>query len=173
MKMKILLLLLFCVAGSLTARAQDLTATIQSEAQKCAKALMTNDFAGVLAYTHERVVARMGGKEAALTLLQKSVGELKAKGMGVEDTKIGTPEPPQKIGTWTIAVVPETLTFKMPTAKAHQESHLLGISVDEGKTWKFIDLGPLGEEQLFSVFPELKGKFTMPAKKPAEVEKSP
>ena len=90
-----------------------------------------------------------------------------------EETKIGTPEPPQKIGTWLVSLVPETLNLRMPGAKFQQESFLLAISADEGKSWKFIDLGPIGEEKLFSVFPELKGQFKLPVKKPPVVEKIP
>jgi hypothetical protein len=171
MKIKSLLLSLCIFLAAQCAQAQSLATVIQQEAQKCAKALMANDCPGVLAYTHDRVIALMGGKDTALGLLQKSMEEMKAKGFGVEDTKIGAPQFPQKIGTWTISLVPETITLRTPEAKAQQESYLLGISEDEGKTWKFIDLGPISEEQLFGVFPELKGQFKMPAKKPPVVEK--
>jgi hypothetical protein len=173
MKIKLLILALCWAIAPLTAQAQSLTAAIQKEAQKCAKAIMANDHTGVLTYTHERIISRMGGKEAARGLLQKGVEEMKAKGLGIEDTKIGTPQPPQKIGTWLVAVVPETLTLRMPSAKVQQESYLLGISTDEGHTWKFIDLGPITEDQLFGVLPELKGQFAMPAKKQPVVEKIP
>jgi hypothetical protein len=115
----------------------------------------------------------MGEKEAALALLKKSGDEMKIRGLAVVDARIGTPEPAQKIGTWTLSVIPEALTFRTPTAKAHQESHLLGISADEGKTWKFIDLGPLSEEQFFDLFPELKGQFKLPKKEQAVLEQNP
>jgi hypothetical protein len=169
--MKPLLLALSFMMAALPAYAQSLTAAIQTEAEKCAKVLMNNDYLGVLGYTHERVVTLMGGKETARGLLQKSMEEMKAKGLRVEDTKIGTPQAPQKIGTWIISLVPETITLRMPGARAQQESFLLGISEDEGRTWKFIDLGPISEEQLFNVFPELKGQLKLPAKKPPIVEK--
>lgn len=173
MNLKSLFLVLCGAALSLTAVAQSPTASIQAEAQKCAKALMASDYRSVLAYTHERVVAMMGGAESARGLVQKGMEEMKSKGMGIDDTKIGTPEEPRKIGTWLISLVPESLTLRVPGAKLQQESFLLGISADEGKSWKFIDLGPISEEKLFTVFPELKGQFKMPPKKQPVVEKIP
>jgi hypothetical protein len=173
MKPKLILFTMGCVVASLVALAQDLTTALQKEAQNYAKGLMANDGARVLDLTLDRVVAKMGGKQTALNLLQKSTAEMKTKGLVLEDAKVGAPLPPQKIGTWTVSVIPETLTLRTPTAKAQQESHLLGISADEGKTWKFMDLGPITEEQLFGLYPELKGQFTMPAKKQAMVEKKP
>ncbi len=172
MKFK-LLLLLSCTVLMLAAQAQLLTTAVEREAQKFAKALMGNDYEKVLAYTHDRVITVMGGREAALGLMKKSMEEMKSKGFGVEDTKIGAPQQPQQIGAWTLSLVSETLTLRMPGGKAQQESWLLGISGDGGKTWKFIDLGPLSEDQLFNVFPEFKGQFKMPAKKPAVAEKTP
>lgn len=173
MKIQSLILATCFALQSLPIFAQTQTAACQLDAEKFAKALMANDNAKVLAFTHERIVAVMGGPEGARAALQKSTDELKAKGLGIDDTKIGAPQPPQKIGTWMVCLVPETLSLRMPGAKLQQESFLLGISTDEGKTWKFIDLGPLSEEKLFTVFPELKGLFKMPAKKPPVVEKIP
>jgi hypothetical protein len=173
MKLKLAIFALVCAVGSLTVLAQDPATAAQKEAKSYAQALMANDYAQVLAYTHERVVTRMGEKEAALGLMKKSGEEMKAKGLSVVDARIGTPEPARKIGAWTICVVPAALTFRTPTTKAHQDSHLLGISADEGKTWKFIDLGPLSEEMFFVLFPELKGQFKLPKKEQAVLEQNP
>src|SRR5688572_13196971 len=68
MKLKLVLFAFVCVIGALNALAEDLSAAAQKEARNYAQALMASDYARVLAYTHERVITRMGEKEAALAL---------------------------------------------------------------------------------------------------------
>jgi len=174
MKIKLLRLLLAgCAVLPLVARGQRLTSVVEQEAAKYSRAVVANDYEKVLSYTHERVIDTMGKKDAAIERMKKSSEAMKAKGFGIEDTKVGLAQDPQKIGPWTVTVVPETLTLRMPGSKAQQESYLLAISADEGKSWKFIDLGPLSEDQLFRIFPELKAQFRMPPKRPAIQEKTP
>lgn len=172
MKIKLLLGIACCAAAPLVAPGQRLSSAVEQEAAKYSRAVVANDYEKVLSYTHERVIDTMGKKEAAIGLMKKSSEDMKARGFGIEDTKVGPALDPQKIGPWIITVVPETLTLRMPGARAQQESFLLAISADEGKTWKFIDLGPLSEDQLFRLFPELKGQFRMPPKGPAVPEKT-
>ncbi len=169
--MKSLVLALCLAIAPVVVRAQLLTDAIQKEAQKSAAALTSGDYAGVLAYTHDRVINLMGGKEAALGALRRSTEEMKTRGIAVLDVKIEIPQAPQKIGDWVISVIPMTLTMKAPVGRVTQASHLLGISADEGKTWRFIDLGPVSEEKLFGLFPELQGKFQVPPKSAPVIEK--
>ncbi len=176
MKMKTWLLPLLLICGLAipqAARAQRATDAITKEAAQYSKAVLTNDYPKVISYTQDRVIETMGGKDAAIQLLKKSSEDMKAKGFGIEDAKIGDANEPQKIGPWTVSIVAEALKLKMPGNRAIQESFLLAISGDDSKTWKFIDLGPLSEDQLFRIFPELKGKFLMPPKKPPVPEKAP
>jgi hypothetical protein len=173
MTTRLLLLPLCFFAIPLAVHAQRATDAVVEEAGKYSKAVLTNDYAKVISYTQERVIETMGGKDAAIGLLKKSSEDMKAKGFGIEDVKIGDANEPKKIGPWTVTIVAEALKLKMPGNKAIQESFLLAISGDDSKTWKFIDLGPLSDEQLFHIFPELKGKFQMPPKKPAVPEKAP
>ncbi len=176
MKIKLLLGIACCAAVPLVAHGQRLATAVEQEAAKYSRAVVANDYEKVLSYTHERVIDTMGRKEAATVRAHEKGaprGNESQRLRHIEDTKVGLAPDPQKIGPWTITVVPETLTLRMPGARAQQESFLLAISADEGKSWKFIDLGPLSEDQLFRIFPELKGQFRMPPKKPAVPEKSP
>ena len=72
MKLKTVLFALVCTAAPLVTLAEDVAAVAQREAKNYVQALIANDYTRVLAYTHERVISRMGEKEAALGLLKKA-----------------------------------------------------------------------------------------------------
>ena len=42
-------------------------------------------------------------------------------------------------GDNTFVIVPETVEIQLPKDKMEVKSYLLGISADDGKTWKFLD----------------------------------
>jgi len=139
--------------------------TIQQEAQKCAKAILTNDYDTVVKYTHKRVIDGVGGKEAMIAALKDGTEQMRSQGISIVHVKIGDPQKPQKTGEWVTVLIPETITMKVPGGKFVQESCLLGISEDQGKSWVFLDVGPVTKEQLVQIFPELDGKIQLPAKK--------
>lgn len=161
--------LLFTIA----AQADEVIATIQQEARRCAQSLLASNYTAIMDYTHERVIEKNGGKEKMQNALELGLAGMKARGMKLLDAKIGDPQPPVKVGTWLVSVVPQTVVLEVRDNKVTQGSHLFGMSSDGGKTWKFIDVGPLNEQQLYSLFPELKGKVPLPPKSEPSVEKIP
>lgn len=104
----------------------------------------------------------MGGKEAMIATLRRGASLMREEGYDFADATIGAPAAPRKIGSWLISMVPQHIVMKAPGGRLHQDSVLLGISEDQGKSWVFIDLGPISEAQLAKVFPELDGQFKLP-----------
>jgi len=168
---KIFLLSACCVLSLLSARADEVTALVQQEARRCAQSLLASNYVAILEYTHERIIEKNGGKEKMQNALELGMAGMKARGMKLLDAKIGDPQPPVKVGAWLVSVVPQTVVLEVRDNKVTQASHLFGISSDNGKTWKFIDVGPLNETQLYGLFPELKGKVPLPPKSEPSVEK--
>lgn len=156
----------------LAMRADDLTATIKREAQKCADAFVAGDYEGIVHYTHPRLIKLMGGKEAMIATLKEGVAEMQASGAGIISATAGTPQAPKKIGTWIASIVPEHLVMKVQGGKLIRDSYLLGISEDGGRTWVFVDIGQTSKEQFAQVFPELDGKITLPEPKKGVFEES-
>ena len=174
MKTKVMKHLLFSfllIASPAIASAAGLTATIKQEAQSCADALLTSDYAAVVKYTHPRIVSLMGGKDAVITILQRGATQMEAQGIQFEKATMDTPTEPQKFGTWLTSIIPQHIVMKVPGGHLHQDSTLLGISEDEGATWVFLDLGPISSAQFAQVFPELDGKVTLPEKREPVLQK--
>lgn len=156
-----------------TAHADDTTAIVQQEARRCAQSLLANNYTAIFEYTHERVIEKAGGKQKMMSALELGIAGMKARDMKLLDAKIGDAQPPKKVGTWLVSIIPQTIILQVREKKITQASHLIGISSDGGKTWKFIDAGPLTEERLYGLFPELKDQVALPPKSEPVVEKMP
>jgi hypothetical protein len=162
--MKALLAAILFSVAALHAAAQDLTIKIRAEAERCAKALLDADYKTVAALTHKRAIDLMGGEQAMIETVKKGMAQMRADNFVFERAIIGAPSNPKPVGGWLVSTVPQEIVIKIPTGRLHQDGHLLGISEDDGKTWVFIDLGPITPELFAKVFPELKDKVSLPAK---------
>jgi hypothetical protein len=165
------LLVSILLAVSPAAFGQDTVSTVQQEARKCVKALLTGKFEEFVAYTHSRVVTASGGKDAMVTTMKRGTEEMRAQGSSIEDAKIGQPDKPQKIGDWLVSLIPEHIRMKVTGGHLDQDSYLLGISEDDGKHWTFVDVGPMTKESFELAFPELAGKISLPEKRESVFKK--
>lgn len=133
--------------------------------------MVKSDCNAMVAYTHPRLVELMGGKEVMIAMIKKMTKEQQAKGIGFESFSLKTPEEPKKIGKWLTAIITENIVLKVPEGTVNQESSLLGISEDEGKSWVFIDLLHTTPELLKKIIPDLADKIVIPPKKAPVLEK--
>ena len=163
--MKAFLLGWLLVVCAIHASAQTDAPHIKAEAQKCAQALLTGDYAGVVALTPPRVVSMMGGKDAMVATIRNEMEKDKGTGFGLKDIQFGEPEPGRRVGgSWFVSLVPQRMLMKVPGGRLQGDSYMLGISEDEGKTWSFLSIDAISDDQLAQVFPELKGKVQLPPK---------
>jgi hypothetical protein len=163
--MKPILLTILLAMAPVVALAQDISATIRQEARKCAKALLSADYEGLVAYSHRRVIEGVGGKDAMIAVVKRGTEKMRSQGTTIEDVTIGEPEKPRKVDSWLVALIPQRILMKVSGGQLEQESHLLGISEDDGAEWVFIDVGTLTKVNFSEVFPELAGKIELPARK--------
>lgn len=169
---KLLLALAACCLLAAAAPAQDATATMKRDAEKCGKALLAEDYPQVIAFTHKRVVAAIGGADALIAMLKSGRKAIRDTGHDFLEARIGTPETPRKIGEWLVALVPQEIVMKAPGGRLRAESSLLALSEDEGRSWAFLDIGSIDPAQFAKLFPELAGKVSLPGRKQPVFEKS-
>ena len=167
--MQRILLLLLSASLSVAAGSppKNLAATITKEAQSYASALFAGDYEVVIAHTNKRIVEMMGGKEIALIKWKSGMAGAREGGYGFTEITLGTPAEPRKIGSWLTSMVPQHLVAKVPGGRIIEDSMLLGISEDSGKSWVFFDLGDffIAKELFTKMFPELDGQIKIPEKK--------
>jgi len=170
MKSALLTLIALGMLGA-PAFADAFTATIKKEAQACTDALLAQKYDVVADATHARVIEAAGGKDHMIEMIKTTMAKAEEKGIKMKSTEIGTPGDVTKIGAMTVSIVPKHTVMSFPGGKVSSDSALLGISDDDGKTFKFIEIGSMPKEQIEKLFPEFVGKLTLPERKAPVVEK--
>ena len=151
---------------------QSATDPVKQGADKYAHAILTGDFANAVALTQPHLVDLSGGKAKMISALTDQAAKFRDQNVGYDTITPGDPQSPQKIGAWTISLVPAQIVLKAPGGRLKAETFLLGMSDDDGKNWTYVSLS-MTADQFFQVYPELKGKFAFPDKKAPVVEKNP
>lgn len=167
--------LIFLLAISLqTLSAEDAsqTAPLLKGAQEMADAFQKGDVAKILDQTYDPIIKSMGGREKAIQEVGKGMKAMKSK---ISDMKysVETPGPFQTVGKETFAVVPTTLEMTLKDiGTIRSKGYLLGVSPDNGKTWKYLDgagLKAKGERQ--KVLPGIHEKLILPEWQAPEIIK--
>lgn len=133
--------------------AQD-TVVVRNNVTIMINAMIENDMGTLLDFTHPKIVTSYGGREKAIVAMNAAIAEMKSKGMSFRNASIG------KIGEFYISgkelycVIPHELTLNAKGGYYSSLSSILGISEDQGKTWKFVSADD-GRDKLKIMFPEL------------------
>lgn len=124
---------LISVCGGLQAAEPDRKAVVKEAAQAVIDATLKHDPGGVVDATYGPLVTMAGGREKLISLVEAAMnlGEF-------VDYTVGEPGEFQSVGKLEFAVVPTTLTMRVNDRKIRSKSYLLGVSADEGETWKFV-----------------------------------
>ena len=152
--MRPILLFILFVIFTCNVNAQD-TLVVRNDVINMLNAMLKNDM-GILAdYTHPKILASMGGREKAIEIMNTGVAEIKSKGMSFRSASIGKIGKFYTKGNKVYCVIPHDITINMEGGYLSSLSSVLGISQDQGKTWKFVSAGNIGRNKLKTLFPEL------------------
>ena len=135
---------------------------IKSDAEIMVKATLNNDFKTLAQYTHPTLIRMMGGTDAMIALLNKSMAEMKSKGASIVDGIIGQPGKIIEIGKNLYSVVPQKVIMQSNGTKFFTNSSLLAISENKGESWYFLNVGSDNDENIKLLLPEISGKIDIP-----------
>ena len=144
-------------------RAGDLRPVIRREAGKCAAAWQRSDYEAILAYLPPRVIQQSGGRAAALREVKGQFAQAREYGVEQLEAIPGQPAIPKPMGRWLTSLVPLTVVLHRGLLDLTQETHVLGLSVDQGKHWYFLPLFEITQKDLNARFPEFAGKVVVPS----------
>jgi hypothetical protein len=155
--------LLLALAGHLSfAKAGPKPDEVKKLAQELAKAVVKQDYAGVIDLTHPAIVKEMGSRMKAIELIELM---MKGAGFSYKEMKVGDPGEFHSQGANTFVVIPIKLEVNSPRGLLRGDSYLLGISPDDGKTWTFVE--GYSMEKAEKLLPKLPEKLKLPdLKKP-------
>ncbi len=162
--MKFRLLTLFvmaCMTTTMSAQDDTMVATVKGIVQKMMDATCAGDYRTVLDMTHPKVLESMGGKDAALKQIETAMNAIKGQGIAFKVIEVSTPTV-MKGGKDHYSVTPYSLLMTMPGKKITIASAVVGVSSDEGKSWKFLNLDEKGEKGVREMLPQLPAEMKIP-----------
>ena len=143
-------------------RAGDLRPVIKREAGKCAAAWQRSDYEKILAYLPPQVIQQSGGRAAVIRKVKGQFAQAREYGVEQWEAISGLPGTPKPMGRWLTSLIPLTVVLHRTPLDLTQETHVLGLSADQGKHWYFLLLFQITQKELNARFPEFAGKFVVP-----------
>jgi hypothetical protein len=161
----ILLVTLFGLAAAFDVRADDADAkkNARTQAETIQNTLIKGDYGKLADLTHPKAVEKFGGRDKMVALLEKEMKGLADRGTVLSSVKVFEPSQPAAAGKELYITVPFSLVIKVPGGRLLTKGVLLGVSEDQGKTWRFIDCSP-GAKTIKNLFPDLPTTLVVPAK---------
>lgn len=146
---------------------------IKETAERTNKALLAADYATVADLTHPKLVQAMGGRPKLIATIQSTVAQMKAQGITFKSAAIDNPTDAIAAKNGHLfAVVPFSISVALPFGVATQKSFLIANSIDQGRSWKFVDAGNVEPATLKQVLPDLPATLKLPPKQDPTIERN-
>jgi hypothetical protein len=146
------------ICGGLQAAEPQKKQLAKKAADAVIEATRKGDVDGIINSTYEPVIAEAGGREQMIEAIRETFRVAK-----VVELTAGEPGEFHVGGKQTYVVVPTSGIVQVGKLKASLKSYLLGISSDDGTTWKFVDgMGITEEEERKKFLPNLPESLKLP-----------
>jgi uncharacterized protein (TIGR03067 family) len=145
--------------------------SVKAKAEEVNNALMRHDFGKVVDMSHPKVIEMGGGRDKTISMMEARSQDMKSRGVVIRSATVGEPSDPVKSGAELFIVVPFRLEMTFPGGKAFQDSFVIGDSVDQGKTWVFVD-GTGDTKTIKQILPNLPEQLYLPAQQRPILEKT-
>jgi hypothetical protein len=131
-------------------------------AKLCARGALNKDAAAIVNCMPDNVVDAVGGRQVTMATIAKIFADVDAAGGTVDDVRISPPTAIARGAGHAYAIVPETLTMAMPQGRGVQRSYLLGVSGDDGRSWRLVDGVKLTRVLVVKFFPDFPATLELP-----------
>lgn len=164
------LFLFFLITFSVLLRAQTSNQNLNSQLNSMKKFFLSDNYSEFSNYVYPKVYEMMGGKEKMIKLTKSSVNKMKIEGYKFMNIKFSNPSEFIKTGNELQFTITQELLMQTPKGKILGSYSLIGISVDNGKNWKFIDTSGKDKKTMLKFFPNLNSKIIIKPKTQKIVE---
>lgn len=165
-KLKYIYCLLVLIGFSSITQAQYTAKQLQSRAQFQAQQMMDSlvkgRHTGYVAFIYPKLAQMAGGKESMVTGLDKVRENMVKKGEQFVRIKAGKAGTCVKEKNELQCVLQQTTTVKTLQGEKNLRTHIICISVDNGKRWTFIDTGGAKPEMIRQAFPNVSASLVFP-----------
>lgn len=158
---RLLLILLICPRFAYAQPTVEALATLQ----RLVDAVRMGDAKAVVNLTHPKVHELAGGREKMLSVLTETLQSAKITGHKRDRVVIGKPSALGRDGKQIFFFVPYVGVSSNNERSATIEAFYLGISADDGDTWRFVDGSRMDQQTIKLFIPSYSGEPPLPRTK--------
>jgi len=140
------------VSSSLFAQ-NEYAKTILEFAEINVQAKKDNEMDKRMALVHPNLIAMGGGAESYKSILEEETKLMKQHKYKILKAEFGEPGDIVKAGPELHCILTQTLFIEFGGEPAEESTNLLAASLDEGETWKFVDLNTHDAASIKIFFP--------------------
>jgi hypothetical protein len=139
------------------------------QAKQLETALANKDYAKVIDLTYPKIVEVGGGREKLLAGMTNEMKTMEAEGVVLLSSTASAPTQFVSNANEIYAVIPVTTRIKATDGIFQTEGSLIGISIDGGQSWTFVDATGKDQTELKKVLPNLDRLNIPPEKAPVKL----
>lgn len=136
---------------------------IRSAADSMTTAFKNKDFITFAHYNNSRLLELLGGESSFVEFMEKQMSML--KDVNFKEMKAGRIIRVLNYENTYQCIIEQHSELEMEGVVISAISHLVGLSVDNGKSWRFADGNNGTKEDFNSIMPELSPALIIPKKK--------
>lgn len=140
------------ISSSLTAQ-NEFAKTILEFAEINVQAKKENEMDKIMALVHPNLIAMGGGAKSYKSILEEESKMMKQHKYKILRAEFGEPGDVVKAGPELHCILSQTLFIEFGGEPAEETTNLLVASLDEGETWKFVDLNTHDASSIKIFFP--------------------
>ena len=167
--MRIFLLVAVLTLGSaLSTRAQvpGASDSLRAQANRMTNGLISGDYTTFIRYMYPKVVELSGGTANLKQALQQMTRQFDSLGMSFQSITVDSLSDFVKTATQLQATIRQHTAMKVPHGRSVATSTLVGISLDNGVHWKFLDSHNMTLAVMRQVMPNLSTRLVIPPQQP-------
>ena len=156
-----LLVAVICVRA-LAADGPSLKQELRSKVEAFGVAMVKSDYAAVAEMTYPPLVEKVGGRDKMIASIKSGMEAMKAQGVSFQSVSVeDDPSDTVPNGSELYVVVPYTLKMNVPQGTLAAKTYVIGISGDNGKSWKFVN-GAKDMGRIKELLPNLPDQLKLP-----------
>lgn len=137
---------------------------ILTAAKSSAEATKAKDIEALVKYIHPNIIALGGGEKLMKSVIESQFDVFVAQDITIDDITYGDPTDIVKAGEELHCIIQQTTTMSLNGQEFSQDTDLLAASLDNGETWKFIDLAQYDRESLKIFIPNFNDDLKIPVR---------
>jgi len=155
---------------ALVQAADDPTVEIRAQFVQASQAVIKGDADAILDSTYPGLIDRVGGRAEMRAKVIESLIDLRHRKLSVQRTEVVSISQPVEAGEELHSVVRAKRVMQGPGGRQIQDTFVIAVSSDQGKSWTFVDGQQLTPQHILALFPNYNKALVLPRTAPPVME---